>query len=107
MMRRRVVLPQPEGPRKQTNSPLRMPRSISWRAVKAPNSLRMRRSSRNASELMREMEGMRPGRAASRLSPFFGLAVVALGPFVQDALAVVRGPAEVHLHQSRLVVLRH
>ncbi|MNT35914.1 hypothetical protein D3C72_1719640 [compost metagenome] len=37
--RSRVVLPQPEGPRKQTNSPCSMAREISLRAWKAPKCL--------------------------------------------------------------------
>src|SRR5918993_1280288 len=36
MMRRSVVFPQPEGPRKQTNSPGVISRSTSFSAVKAP-----------------------------------------------------------------------
>src|SRR5687767_4238645 len=94
MMRSKVVLPQPEGPRKQTNSPRWMPRLISDSAVKPPNCLRTWRSSRYRSW-------------ATDASPLLGLAVVALLPLVEDALAVVRRPAEVHLHQPRLVVLRH
>ena len=41
MMRRSVVLPQPEGPRKQMSSPARTARLTSFRATKLPNSLRM------------------------------------------------------------------
>ena len=37
MMRSRVVLPQPEGPRKQTNSPSAISSEMSSRAVKPPN----------------------------------------------------------------------
>ena len=36
MARSSVVLPQPEGPRKQTNSPSAISRLISPRAVKSP-----------------------------------------------------------------------
>src|SRR6476659_7592158 len=97
MIRSSVVLPQPEGPRKQTNSPLRMPRSISCRAVKPPKSLRMRRSSRSRSAVT-------PTRLGSAL---FGLAGVAAVPFVEDTLAILGGPAEVHLHEAGLVVLGH
>src|SRR4051812_27052966 len=95
MIRRSVVLPQPEGPRKQTNSPLRMPRSMPCRATKAPNSLRTRRSSSRWS-----------GANAVR-SAFFRLAVVAAGPFGEDPLAVVGRPVEVHLDEPGFVVLRH
>src|SRR6476660_4597325 len=98
MMRSSVVLPQPEGPRKQTNSPLRMPGSISCRAVKPPKSLRMRRSSRSRSAVtLYSLPG----------SALLGLAVVAAVPFVQDTLAILGGPAEVHLHEAGLVVLGH
>src|SRR6185369_11778826 len=92
-IRSSVVLPQPEGPRKQTNSPCRIPRLTSCRAVKAPKSLRIWRSSRNRSGLTRSL--------------LLALAVVAPVPLGQDALAVVSGPVEVHLHQPRLVVLGH
>ncbi len=36
MARKSVVLPQPDGPRKQTNSPRLTSRSMSFRAVKVP-----------------------------------------------------------------------
>jgi ABC-type Fe3+/spermidine/putrescine transport system ATPase subunit len=41
-----VVLPQPEGPRKQTNWPCGTPRLMSRRALNAPKSLRTPSSSR-------------------------------------------------------------
>lgn len=41
MMRRRVVLPHPDGPRKQTNSPSSIVRSMSFSAWNAPKDLRM------------------------------------------------------------------
>ena len=37
--RKSVVLPQPEGPRKQTNSLLKMSREMSLSATKSPNFL--------------------------------------------------------------------
>jgi hypothetical protein len=37
--RSRVVLPHPDGPRKQTNSPSTISSEMSSRAVKAPNFL--------------------------------------------------------------------
>ena len=46
MMRRSVVLPQPDGPRKHTNSPCATSSRMSRRAMKAPKSLRMPSSSR-------------------------------------------------------------
>src|SRR6185503_1253541 len=94
-MRSSVVLPQPEGPRKQTNSPLAMSRSMCESAVNAPNSLRMPASRRYVASLT--------GGGSSLLA----LCVVALVPLVEDALAVLRGPGEVHLHQARFIVLRH
>jgi len=45
MARRSVVFPQPDGPRKQTNSPSWISSEISDRAVNAPNCL-LRRSMR-------------------------------------------------------------
>ena len=38
-MRRMVVLPQPDGPRMEKNSPARMFRSVSWTAVNSPNRI--------------------------------------------------------------------
>ncbi|CRZ52762.1 Uncharacterised protein [Vibrio cholerae] len=37
MARNKVVLPQPEGPRKQTNSPFSIDKLISFNAVNEPN----------------------------------------------------------------------
>ena len=37
--RSKVVLPQPEGPRKQTNSPSKTSSAMSWRARKSPKLL--------------------------------------------------------------------
>jgi hypothetical protein len=42
MARSKVVLPQPEGPRKQTNSPGKISSETSLSAVKAPNCLTSR-----------------------------------------------------------------
>ncbi len=39
MILSRVVLPQPDGPRKHTSSPLLMTRLTSFNAVKSPNFL--------------------------------------------------------------------
>ena len=39
MARSSVVLPQPDGPRKQTNSPGKISREMSFSAVNAPNCL--------------------------------------------------------------------
>src|SRR5205814_3110323 len=97
MIRSSVVLPQPEGPRKQTNSPFAIARSMSCSAVNAPKSLRMRRSSSRVSAVT--------GTRALLL--LLRLAVVAPGPLGEHALAVRGGGGEIHLHQARLVVLRH
>ena len=44
--RSRVVLPQPEGPRKQTNSPSRTSSEMSASAVNSPNFFVRRRTRR-------------------------------------------------------------
>src|SRR5258707_15132096 len=46
MARSKVVLPQPEGPRKQTNSPSPISSVISPRAVKSPKRFERLRTSR-------------------------------------------------------------
>src|SRR3954466_13103867 len=93
-MRSRVVLPQPDGPRKQTNSPFATSRSMSLSASKDPNDLRMpsrRRYSATGNGLLFRL----------------GLRVVALGPLGEDALAVVGSGLEVHLDEALLVVGGH
>src|SRR5262245_26282137 len=128
MMRSSVVLPQPDGPRKQTNSPCATARSMSSSAVKLPNCLRMPLSLRKVVTGRGGVAaGLPSGRrgtgsagplafaplggeaAAGRFGglTFFSLRVVPLRPLGEDALAVLGGPAEVHLHEACLVVLRH
>ena len=51
-MRSSVVLPQPEGPRKQMSSPGCTARLTPFSATKLPNSLRMSRSSRNSAHFV-------------------------------------------------------
>src|ERR671923_1451235 len=85
MMRRSVVLPQPEGPRKQTSSPCATERLTSRRATKPPKVLQT------------------PSTARAVLLGF-SFRVVALVPFRQDAVAVLRRPAEVVLDQHLFVI---
>src|SRR4026209_1048590 len=96
MIRSSVVLPHPDGPRKQRNSPCATSSRMSRSAVKAPKSLRIPSSRR---------KGPAPG--ITPLFPRLGFRVVALVPLGEDALARFRGLVEVHLHQALLVVLRH
>src|SRR5580765_2373700 len=94
MMRSKVVLPQPDGPRKQTNSPRSIARWMSRSAWKPPNDFRMP-SSRRYSLI------------ESSLLFRLGLGVVALAPLGQNTFAVRRGGREIHLHEALLVVGRH
>src|ERR671923_2340151 len=87
MIRRSVVLPQPEGPRKQTSSPGSTDRLTSRSATKPPKCLET------------------PSTLSAALL-WLGFGVIALVPFGEDALAVLRRPAEVVLHQHLLVVRR-
>src|SRR5258706_2813484 len=96
MMRSSVVLPHPDGPRKQTNSPCATSRRMSRSAVKAPKSLRIPSSRRKGS-----------APCFTPLFPRLGFRVVALVPLGEDAFARFRGLLEIHLHQAILVVLRH
>src|SRR5687768_2441571 len=88
MMRSSVVLPQPEGPSRQTNSPWATDRLTSRRATKAPKCLET-------------------PSTLSAASLRFGFCVIALFPLGEDAVAVLRRPAEVVLHQHLLVVRRY
>src|SRR5580765_176631 len=111
-MRSKVVLPQPDGPRKQTNSPCSIVRSMSESAWKVPNDFRMPFRRRYSVMAAAAPAGPLPGRRASpreaatagsvRASSLLfrlGLRVVALVPLVENALAAVGGRLEVHLHQ--------
>src|SRR6185295_18502100 len=88
MMRSRVVLPQPDGPSKQTNSPWATDRLTSRRATKLPKCLET------------------PSTARAVASLRFGFCVIALFPLGEDAVAVLRRPAEIVFHQHGFVVLR-
>src|SRR6187402_3865585 len=92
MMRKSVVLPHPDGPRKQMSSPWRTPRLTPFRAAKSPNSLRMPLSSRKS--------------PMGRLLPF-GLGGVAFLPFREDLVAVLGGEGEVVLDEALLEVRRN
>src|SRR6266850_272936 len=100
MMRSSVVLPQPEGPRKQTNSPLRTPRLTSFSATKSPKRLWMFLSSRN---WIPACAGM-TGNKGPCLPSLFTLRRVALLPFREDLVAVLRGVGEVVLDEAALEV---
>src|SRR3984957_6638867 len=63
MARSKVVLPQPEGPRKQTNSPSAMSSEISPRAVKSPKRFERLRTSRYD---MLSARGQRPSPPVQR-----------------------------------------
>src|SRR5262249_51046630 len=84
MARRSVVLPQPDGPRKQPNSPSAISSEMSPSAVKAPNFL--------VRPWIR-----RKGGVGNPLLLGLRLRVIALLPLVQDRLAVLRRPLEVVL----------
>src|SRR6187402_1424622 len=88
-MRSNVVLPQPEGPRKQMSSPWCTPRLTSCSATKLPNSLRIWESSRNSIRSL----GFRLGR-------------VPLVPLREDLVAVLRRIREVVLDEALLEVGR-
>src|SRR5436189_5043743 len=95
MMRSSVVLPHPEGPRKQTNSPCATSSRMSRSALKAPKSLRIPSSRRKTG-----------APCVTPLFPRLRFRVVALGPLGEDALARFGGLLEIHLDQAVLVVLR-
>src|SRR5215471_15927382 len=102
MIRRRVVLPQPDGPRKVTSCPRPTASAMSRSAVNLPKRLVTPASLRYGS----------PGSGADavpRTLKLFreGLRVVALGPLRQDLVAVLRFPREVVLHQPLLVIRRN
>src|SRR5262245_32893948 len=94
MARSRVVLPHPEGPRKQTNSPSATSSEMSPSAVKSPKRLLRLRTSRWLVTW--------PGSLRLRRR----IAVVSLGPFREDALAVLGHPFDVHLRHQFLAVDR-
>src|SRR5688500_19002455 len=86
MIRSSVVLPQPEGPSRQTNSPCATERLTPRSATKAPKCFST------------------PSTLSASLR--FGFCVIALVPFGEDAVAVLRRPAEVVLHQHLLAIRR-
>src|SRR5690242_11928009 len=62
MMRSSVVLPQPEGPSNETNSPSLIVSETSFRAWKAPKLLRMRSMTILAMEMVPLFGGNAPDR---------------------------------------------
>src|SRR6185312_16710871 len=66
MIRKSVVLPQPDGPRKQTNSPSSTARLTPSSAVTAPKRLRMPASVRN---IVKGCRSRRPARAGVARAP--------------------------------------
>ena len=124
MMRSSVVLPQPEGPRKQTSSPRSTASAMSLERLEAcRSSCGCRRAAGTAQRDRRAATARVPlpslagaraphrERRSRRDAPDsllrLGLDVVALGPFGEDLVAVLRGPGEVVLDQALLVVGRH
>src|SRR6266567_3963665 len=108
--RSRVVLPHPDGPRKQTNSPSWISSEMSARAVNAPNCL-VRRSMRRYALTSASPS---PSRGARPLLLGLGLRAVALLPLGEDLRAVQRRPLEVvldhvlqHVAGDELDGLRH
>src|SRR5438034_8271749 len=132
MMRRSVVLPQPDGPRKIISLPRSTASAMSESAVNLPKRLvipasrRYGSSEAGADAVMRWRKGGRRGggekaaalraqRAATgaprvRGAPgqrlFLGcrLGVVALGPLGENPIAILRFPREVVLDEPLLVV---
>src|SRR4029079_16318162 len=86
MTRNSVVLPQPDGPRKQTNSPSSMSMLTPSSAVTPANAFEIPRSERKAAR-----------RAASRRASGSALPLDLLLPFRKDAVLVLRRRGEVHV----------
>src|SRR5438105_5485030 len=127
MMRSKVVLPQPEGPRKVTSSPRSTASPIVSSAVKRPKVLRMPSSLKNGSRIVAAMETgdialligsfllqcrpkkTRPGRGARFSAGLFRLrlAVVTLGPLGENLVPILGRPREIVFHQSLFVVGRN
>ena len=126
-MRSKVVLPQPDGPSKATNSPSPMSRSMPSSTVVLPKRLCTRWICRNcglrAAAAGRwacaaaataaastiggiSMEASRVARLgpASGRRALLGLALVAFGPLGEDAVAVVGHEVEVVLDEPRFEV---
>src|SRR5438045_4158709 len=102
MIRSSVVLPHPDGPRKQTSSPDSIVRSIDFSATKSPNSLWMP-SSFSACDIERSWftvmdvaalypygDGLRCALPIRLFTASLrrGLRLVALAPFGQDLVAI-------------------
>src|SRR5258706_1459665 len=102
-MRSSVVLPQPDGPRKQTSSPCRTPSETPFSATNFPNSLRIPESSRKSPLMTVER---RYASVPTGAPLFFRLCRVPLLPFGEDAVAVLRGEREIVLDEALVEVGR-
>src|SRR5215471_11049871 len=69
IMRRVVVLPQPDGPRNETNSPFSTARLKSMTAAVSPKYFWTPVSSRNAMRLLAALAGAGDGDLAARAAP--------------------------------------
>src|SRR5678815_882905 len=107
-----VVLPQPDGPRKQTNSPSPIASVTSFSAGTVPNRLLILRSVRNTKGRCGGRAAAPTGRPAESRAPAgdpaiarvsrircAGLAFDLLLPLGNDAVLVLRRSGEVHLVQ--------
>src|SRR5471032_436069 len=104
--RNSVVLPQPEGPSRQRNSPLRTLRLI-WSSTSAAPKRLLTPSMRNQSACGDARSCADKGKSVCFiLLPLFrlGLAVVALVPLSQDAVTLARRPFQILLDQQRFIV---
>src|SRR6218665_2968150 len=119
MMRSKVVLPQPEGPRKTSISPCRTCRSMFPNALKLPKSLRIPRSSRDGRRSVMSIPSLWVDQSQGRRVPqcprareraLLGLGltlgVVTPAPLRQYLVAVLRGKGKVVLDQHLFVVGR-
>src|SRR6266403_3568764 len=124
MMRSKVVLPQPEGPRKVTSSPRSTASPMVSRAVKRPKVLRMPSSLKNGSRMGAAIETgdialligsfrlecrpkkTRPGRGARSSAGLFRLrlAVVTLGPLGENLVPILGRPCEIIFHQPLFII---
>src|SRR6185436_9549821 len=104
-MRSSVVLPQPEGPRKQMSSPWRTPRLTPFSAAKSPNSLRMPWSSRKSLIWIPDDSGM-TSLSSSHATSLFRFRRIPLLPLREDLVAVLRREGEVVLDEARLEIAR-
>src|SRR5690606_6846076 len=104
--RKSVVLPQPDGPRKQTNEPCSTSRLTLLSAATAPKLLPMSCRLRNTYGAIRSArEDAAPGGRGRREYASDYLAFDALSPVGKNTLRVGRRPIEVHPVEHRGHVL--